>query len=771
MFQAEEYIQKIRDAEHGVPKLELLADAIRNSDEAAAHYWRIYFRYEYVKESIFHEDNFKAIIMFPELLQVFDEHPELEDDTYDDMMQAFKWVLENMPDYYQISLSEIEKYYDEYERRCKKYGFSLRVYYMKKSQFYLTIDREAAKEAYQAFHQCKRDANSDCEACEIHHDMSIALEFDNEADALRIAAPVLDGSKRCGEVPHVTYGALTKYFLYKKQLSEALYYGKLCERYTCNEPEFLAESGYLLELYSMVNPSEGWKIFKRNTENFVRSKNPMLRMTFARGAYRLLQCVAKETEFSNNFMLRCLPIEQTAEGYRIKDLIDYFYDFAKQQSELLDRRNGTDYYMRLLETPLPVADAQDIAKISSGKHGYAPEITATFAAAATSQFPEDLSELIACLQDLPESTELLSHSVDEGVLYLTFRQAGTIYEAVLWLEHERHISGRPCCGIEREDYEQIAASTDFLMLRMNYGSTPLQSMRLAMQILHAMLPDLLGVVDVITQRTYPANWIRFAAAYENALSFGDLVGLYITGSEDSDEIWMTTLGMCALGMREIEVIGANRSNFGELADLLHGTACYCAEQGILPDLGDTITVVSNEETDVSLTWCDVSEDIFASEGSIAKKVERPFPTAALCMIGDNEELLPLTQLPNEELQKLSFPHSHSEYVRRIYLAKETFACFQNALRLPLDRAAARLEFHLSMEMRQKYGYSKELLWAEIEKVDNGKIIAKIAECSDLLPDIHEGDEIEINEENITAWFVKPKDSDSTYTEKDAFYFM
>ncbi|MBQ2264899.1 MAG: hypothetical protein II341_05770, partial [Oscillospiraceae bacterium] len=304
MFQADQWIEQIRSAEHGTPRMEIMKNAIAEADASAAHYWRIYFRFEYVKESIFHDDNFKAILMFPELLQVFDEHPEQEDDTYDDVMLAYKWILENMTDYYQISREEIEKYYEDYKERCQKYGFSLRVYYMKKSLFYLPFDVNASKTSYQAFHDCKRDANSDCEACEIHHDMSMALDFGNEAEALRVAAPILDGSKYCGEVPHVSYGALTRFYLYKGDLEEAAYYGKLCARYTDNEPEFLAESGYLLELYSAVEPRTGWKIFKNNVEHFVQCRNPMMRMCFARGAYRLLQCIEKETEFAESVLLK-----------------------------------------------------------------------------------------------------------------------------------------------------------------------------------------------------------------------------------------------------------------------------------------------------------------------------------------------------------------------------------------------------------------------------------------------------------------------------------
>ena len=68
MFSAEKYIQRAGEAERGAARLAVLSEAIREADASSAHSWRFYFRFEAIKESIFYDDAFKAILSFPELL-------------------------------------------------------------------------------------------------------------------------------------------------------------------------------------------------------------------------------------------------------------------------------------------------------------------------------------------------------------------------------------------------------------------------------------------------------------------------------------------------------------------------------------------------------------------------------------------------------------------------------------------------------------------------------------------------------------------------------
>ncbi|MDE6729647.1 MAG: hypothetical protein K2J71_02585, partial [Oscillospiraceae bacterium] len=296
MYNPQELRRAIYNTEHGTERLQLLSSAIREADQNQDHDGRLFFRNEFIKESIFHGDSFKAVIQFPEYLQIFDEHPELENEMSHSMMWTFKNVLENMQDYYQISRAEIEKYFEEFEKRSRKYGESLRTYYMKKCKFYLPIDLELAKENYEKFRKYPRSSNSDCLACEQSFSMECQLNFGNEEQALQLAKPILDGDMTCGEIPHCTYEELAKYYLYQGNLTEAFYYGTLCEKLILGEPEFLEQMGTILELYSIVNPGHGWNILKHAIPDFAECKNTLMEVSFAKGAYRLMKAIADSAE-------------------------------------------------------------------------------------------------------------------------------------------------------------------------------------------------------------------------------------------------------------------------------------------------------------------------------------------------------------------------------------------------------------------------------------------------------------------------------------------
>ncbi|MDE6657485.1 MAG: hypothetical protein K2J88_02745, partial [Oscillospiraceae bacterium] len=413
----------------GEPRIKALTSAIEEADKNGDNYWRLYFRHEYMHESIFHGDNFKAIIQFPEYLKIFDEHPEFEEDMSHEMMWTFKNVLENMHEYYQISRAEIEKYFEEFKKRSQKYGESLRTYYMKKCKFYLHIDKNLAQEAYEKFHKFPRTANSDCLACEMNFDMECALELDDEKKALKIAKPILDGKRTCAEIPHVTYAELAKYYIYHGNLDEALYYANLCERLILGESVFLEQLGNLLEVYSVVNSQHGWNIFKHAISEFVNCKNPVMKLVFARGAYRVLKACAEQTEFLVNSNLKALPVPKSKNGWETKAVCDYFYQIAKDMSEKLDTRNGNRYYQDLLETEFVKQDNKLDNKNISRKplHGIVKKEN-TVVITALPEMPENDNIIIERIKKAEKDIEILKCDADEKEIYISAKYEDKIHE-------------------------------------------------------------------------------------------------------------------------------------------------------------------------------------------------------------------------------------------------------------------------------------------------------------------------------------------------------
>ena len=93
-----------------------------------------------------------------------------------------------------------------------------------------------------------------------------------------------------------------------------------------------------------------------------------------------------------------------------------------------------------------------------------------------------------------------------------------------------------------------------------------------MHLLKEVFPDMKGIINLTAQKAYPAEWVKFAGTYENAVSPHDLYSVYLSGDEASGEVWGSTIGLNALGMRELEFINANTENFEAFAGILDQTA-------------------------------------------------------------------------------------------------------------------------------------------------------------------------------------------------------
>ena len=780
MFEPEELLDAIYDLEEGEPRIKALASAIEEADKNGDNYWRLYFRHDYIHESIFHGDNFKAIIQFPEYLKLFDEHPEFEEDMSHDMMWTFKNVLENMHEYYQISRAEIEKYFEEFKKRSEKYGESLRTYYMKKCRFYLYIDKNLAKEAYKKFHKFPRTANSDCLACEMNFDMDCALELDDEEKALKIAKPILDGKRTCAEIPHCTYAELAKYYIYHDNLDEALYYATLCERLVLDEPEtFLEKIGFLLEVYSIVKLQHGWNIFKHMIPEFVNCKNPAMKLAFARGAYRVLKALAEQTEFLLNSNLKALPVPKSEDGWETKAICDYFYQIAKDMSEKLDTRNGSRYYQELLETEFVKQDNKSDDKNISEKllHGIVKKEN-TVLITALPEMPENDNIIIERMKKAEKDIEILNCDADEKEIYISAKYKDKIHEMHLFpMTDEFDVSYmHPVYHMSDETFEAIIHSGNRYVLVMELNGQAQDAYHVYMQVLSIAFPDMLGVINLLARKIYPANWVKYAGMFANAVSPADVYGFDIPGTEDGSNISIITIGLCALGMREIEIIGANKDNFHYFLDMVSYTAYQCVANDMLPDENQVITSFYENDKEYEITW-NAPEKVLSKlpEDYLAvRNIETPsgdlIPAMLILKETDNS---PAINPVFENLDNLYYPNLRSDFYRNIRLAKESFAIFKNALSRKFERGAVRLEIELDEEQQEEFDYGIELVWADLKQVDDSgnSYVACLAEEFEALPNYHIGDEIVITQENIASWVILFDENEEPVTQEEAYLLL
>lgn len=346
--QMEAEFQKL---ERGTPRLNAMRDAIHEADRRQDTAWRFWFRYDYLEESIFCGDRYYAMIIFPEMLSLYDEEPQLRESPKVShyMLIAFRWIVEAAPEFPQVSRAEIDNYFRLFKRMLLEQGYSMNIYHSKRSLFYLHVDMGVAAASFFKFLETPLDSISDGRPLWYNHQVEYYLTADNVPKALTAAQPIFDGKMKSNDLPNSTYHKFCRYWLYKGDYDKAAEFTHGFEKQVNGNPYYMHNIGTLMSLYARLDTEHGIQIFNRNYPEFLASKNPWLKVHFLMGACHLFE--ALET------LPDTLRVPQSCEIYPFvcaQDKVaiaDWFYKEAAAAADAFDKRNGTDHFRLMLEIP------------------------------------------------------------------------------------------------------------------------------------------------------------------------------------------------------------------------------------------------------------------------------------------------------------------------------------------------------------------------------------------------------------------------------------
>lgn len=348
-YNANELLRTYHKAAHGDAKISALKSAIRQADQAKDIHYQLKFRYYLIEESVFYGDTLDALITFPQLVAM-DEQNSGHVDPYD-ISFCFKWILDDVRRFPQISKKEIESYFEAYKERCKKYGYSLRSYYQKFRNFYMDTDEEKAKEANWKMQMSKRDALSDCQACELDEQLYYDLKTGQTQKALQEIQPILNHEISCAEVPGLTYSILTEYYCEQREDEKAKEYFWLLYHEVFKRKAFSLTGKTIGDMFfycSIYDHALGIEIYQKVIGQEQKDRNPYYKMQFAKGAYRLFYALKEEREFLN-ISLPVTAIEKTKDGYLVSALSDFYYQEYMEIAKKFDDRNGNSKYVNELK--------------------------------------------------------------------------------------------------------------------------------------------------------------------------------------------------------------------------------------------------------------------------------------------------------------------------------------------------------------------------------------------------------------------------------------
>ncbi|MFC9582767.1 tetratricopeptide repeat protein [Streptomyces yangpuensis] len=324
---------------------------------AEAHGDRALFREaldNLINAYLYSSESPKILVPFARLLQEYDKDPAAfsEWETHS-LFWQFKWVATAIADSPGIPLDSATGWLDEMERRYRLAGYSERP--VRDAELWLahaTGDDERAERAFRSWLAAERDDMSDCEACELGGQGHYAILQGDDAGALELWQPVLEGELVCAEEPHRVLAASLLPLLRLGRTDEARSHHLRGYRMARGNDSLLPSVGRHIEFCALTgNTARGLEILAEHASHVAPLSNLDDRLAFHGGILVLLHRLRD----LGHGDLPAVSYEGTPRT--VSELYEVLYAGCVDIAGQFDARNGTTrvsdrFLARVVREPL-----------------------------------------------------------------------------------------------------------------------------------------------------------------------------------------------------------------------------------------------------------------------------------------------------------------------------------------------------------------------------------------------------------------------------------
>jgi hypothetical protein len=340
--------------EDGDAKIMLLEEAVRLADICGDFSLQYDVRDQLINAATFGGAPEKALVAYSWCLAQYDRRAAAQEGDMDlwRLLWMYKWILTNVASFPQISKAQIEEMLDDMAARYRRAGFSLRPNYMLRNRIYKFWDEEKAAYYFHKAQETYRDSVSDCAACELDDAVSFALRQRDDAEAARLAVPIIQGRLRCGSIPKITFAELLLPFLRLGRIDEAvslhLQGYHLIARGAKGYISSVAD--HITFLVVTENFDRAMRIFEKHLTDASALADLASKFDYYLASWFLLDALAESERAT--LKLRLPPtLEVYEEGglYDVARLAAWFLEQARALAARFDARNESDYFTRDIE--------------------------------------------------------------------------------------------------------------------------------------------------------------------------------------------------------------------------------------------------------------------------------------------------------------------------------------------------------------------------------------------------------------------------------------
>ncbi len=349
---------------HGKPRMDGIKAAIEAADQNNDVPFRIFFREQMCHESCYYGNTMYMMVIFPEMLSIIDKYPDTPSTQFDSayinaldhILWIYKWLISECSSFYQISMKDCLKFFEDYKKRSISFGYNLKPYYRALYHFY-NFDDEKKAEAFYKFEKIPRDANSDCKACERNTEIEFYLDQDNFGRAVELSKDIEDFTLRCGDYWDAWLRmkiSFLEYHLNNCMFEEATEIAGILER-KINEKSEYQVWGTIMNCYVHTKPGRALRVYKKHWKD-LEENTPYDLFNTSCNVCSFWDRINRDGKESVRLQLdRTMPLYNEDGIYKTKDLFNYYYNRAKDIAGKFDQRNSSGSYMEILAKSLDIA--------------------------------------------------------------------------------------------------------------------------------------------------------------------------------------------------------------------------------------------------------------------------------------------------------------------------------------------------------------------------------------------------------------------------------
>ena len=358
----------------GDTKIALLEEAARLADICGEFKLAFDARENLIQAATFGGAPEKALVAFSWMLAHYDRggQGEVVELT---VLWEYKWILDSIANFPQIGKAQILGMLDDMAARYRRAGYSLRPNHLMRYRLYRFWDEDEATRYFHKGHETPRDDMSDCRTCELNDEVGFALRAGDDARAVELAAPIMEGRMRCASIPKITYANLLLPLVRLGRMDEAVSLHLEGYRLVALAAKgSLSSAAEHLEFLAVTeNFHRAVRIFEKHLADASTLADAATKFDYYLASWFLLERLGERGRATLKLphVPRALPVYEESATYRTARLAAWLLEQCETLAARFDARNESDYYARSireaaalkdLTTPHPIRDTEEYAE-------------------------------------------------------------------------------------------------------------------------------------------------------------------------------------------------------------------------------------------------------------------------------------------------------------------------------------------------------------------------------------------------------------------------